>query len=53
VNKKIQSLLDGGFITIEDILEYAQQYMDAVDKYDDEQLDKYTHNLEDQKTDVQ
>lgn len=41
MNQKIQSLLDGGFISISDVLEYAQQYMDGVDKYDDEQIDKY------------
>lgn len=41
MNKKIQSLLDGGFISIEDVLEYAQAHMDGVDQYDDEQIDKY------------
>jgi len=38
MNKKIQSLLDGGFISIEDVLEYAQSYMDACDQLDDERL---------------
>jgi hypothetical protein len=41
MNQKIQCLIDGGFITIEDIREYTQQYMDGVDQYDDEQIDKY------------
>jgi len=37
MNQKIQSLLDGGFISIKDILEYAQDVMDACDQLDDEQ----------------
>jgi hypothetical protein len=41
MNQKVQQLLDNGQLTIADILEYAQKYMDAVDKYDDEQIDKY------------
>jgi len=41
MNTKIKCLIDGGFITIEDIREYTQQYMDGVDQYDDEQIDKY------------
>jgi hypothetical protein len=41
MNTKIQSLIDGGFISIEDVMEYAQKYMDGVDQYDDEQIDKY------------
>lgn len=41
MNQKIKCLIDGGFITIEDIREYTQQYMDGVDQYDDEQIDKY------------
>jgi hypothetical protein len=35
---KISELLKEGVITIEEVLEYAQQHMDAVDAYDDEQL---------------
>jgi hypothetical protein len=36
MNQKIQSLLDGGFISINDVLEYAQDYMDACNQLDDE-----------------
>ena len=42
MNQKIQSLLDGGFISISDVLEYAQAHMDGVDQYDDEQLSKFS-----------
>jgi len=42
MNQKIQSLLDGGFISISDVLEYAQDYMDACDQLDDEQLSKFS-----------
>lgn len=38
MNQKIKCLIDGGFISIEDVMEYAQQYMDAVDAQDDERL---------------
>lgn len=39
MNQKIDSLIKGGFISLEDVLEYSQQYMDAVDRQDDERLD--------------
>ena len=38
---KISELLKDGVITIEEVLEYAQQHMDAVDAFDDAQIDKY------------
>jgi hypothetical protein len=41
MNQKIQCLIDGGFISINDVLEHAQDYMDACDQLDDEQIDKY------------
>lgn len=41
MNQKVQQLIDDGQLTIEDLLEYAQQYMNGVDQYDDEQIDKY------------
>ena len=40
-DNKIQYLINKGFITLADILEYAQGHMTAVDSYDDEQIDKY------------
>lgn len=46
MNQKIQCLIDGGFISIQDVLEYAQMYMDAMDQYDDEQIDKYGSELD-------
>ena len=46
MNQKVQQLLDNGQLTIADILEYAQNYMDACDQLDDEQIDKHTYNLE-------
>lgn len=42
MNQKIKCLIDGGFISIADVLEYAQHYMDGVDLYDDEQLNRYS-----------
>jgi len=42
MNQKVQQLLDNGQLTIADILEYAQNYMDACDQLDDEQLNKHT-----------
>jgi hypothetical protein len=44
MNQKVQLLLDNGLLTIEDLLEYAQQYMDGIDQYDDEQINKHTAN---------
>jgi hypothetical protein len=41
MNQKIKSLIEGGFVTLADVLEYAQGHMTAVDNYDDEQIDKY------------
>jgi len=41
MNQKVQQLIDDGKITSMDVLEYAQQFMDGVDQYDDEQIDKY------------
>ena len=41
MNQKIKSLIEGGFVTLADVLEYAQDHMTAVDNYDDEQIDKY------------
>jgi hypothetical protein len=48
VEKKsnVQQLLDNGQLTIEELMEYAQNYMDACDQLDDEQIDKHTYNLE-------
>lgn len=46
MNQKIQCLIDGGFISIQDVLEYAQMYTDAMDIYDDEQIDKYGSELD-------
>lgn len=40
-DNKIQYLLAKGLITLDDIKEYTQQYMNGVDQYDDEQIDKY------------
>jgi len=39
-------LLKDGHITIEEVLTYAQNYMDAMDQYDDEQIDKYGSELD-------
>jgi len=39
---KIEQLLENGELTLQEIMEYAQKYMNAVDKYDDEQLNKHT-----------
>ena len=41
MNQKIECLINGGFVSLEDVLEYAQQYMNGVDQYDDAQIDKY------------
>ena len=38
---KIEQLLENGELTLQEIMEYAQKYMNAVDKHDDEQIDKY------------
>ena len=38
---KISELLKDGIITIEEVLEYAQQHMDAVDAYDNERLGEW------------
>jgi len=37
----IKKLLTDGVVTIEEVLEYVEQYQRAVDKYDDEQINKY------------
>ena len=37
----IKKLLVDGVLTIEEVLEYVEQYQKAMDKYDDEQIDKY------------
>jgi hypothetical protein len=37
----IKKLLVDGVVTIEEVLEYVEQYQRAMDKYDDEQIDKY------------
>ena len=42
----VEKLIEQGKITIEQVLEYAQNYMDACDQLDDEQIDKHTYNLE-------
>ena len=41
VKPTVQQLIDEGMITSMDVLEYAQQFMDGVDAYDDEQIDDY------------
>jgi len=41
MNQKVQQLINDGMITSMDVLEYAQQFMDGVDAYDDEQIDDY------------
>jgi hypothetical protein len=33
MNQKIECLINGGFVSTNDVLEYAQQYMDGVDQY--------------------
>jgi hypothetical protein len=42
VKPTVQQLINDGMITSIDVLEYAQQFMDGVDAYDDEQLNKHT-----------
>jgi len=42
----VEKLIEQGKITIEQVLEYAQNYMDACDQLDDEQIDKHTYNPE-------
>jgi hypothetical protein len=43
-NKKtVGEVISEGILTIEEILEYAQQYMDAMDAFDDEQIDKHDY----------
>jgi hypothetical protein len=42
MNQKIQQLINDGVITSMDVLEYAQQFMDAVDAQDDERLMMYS-----------
>jgi hypothetical protein len=41
VKPTVEQLINDGVITGMEILEYAQKYMDGVDQYDDEQIDKY------------
>lgn len=41
MNQKIKSLIEGGFVTLADVLEYSEDYKTAVDNYDDEQIDHY------------
>ena len=38
---KIQYLLNKGLITLDDIKDYTKKYMDGVDAYDDEAIDRY------------
>jgi hypothetical protein len=38
---KIQYLLNKGLINLDDIKEYTKKWMDAVDAYDDEAIDRY------------
>ena len=40
MNQKIKCLIDGGFITIADVLEYSEDFKTAI-IYNDEQIDKY------------
>jgi hypothetical protein len=39
---KVNYLLNAGYISVEEVMEYSQKYTDAVDAYDDEQLNKHT-----------
>ena len=40
MNQKIKCLIDGGFITIADVLEYSEDHNSAI-IYNNEQIDRY------------
>lgn len=41
IKSRIEQLMESGQLTVEEVMEYAQKHMDAVDQYDDDQINKY------------
>jgi len=54
MNQKIQCLIDGGFITIADVMEYAEQHnLNEMDKYYEERLDQLHQDMMDEERRLQ